>query len=88
MTIEQMVKIPVGGSAMLREVTISVEEDVYNAMATLAQGKLNEYISSLVRSQPSRTALEEAYKAMAADTEREQEAQEWCNASFGPDGIQ
>jgi len=26
----------------------------------------------------------EAYKAMAADTEREQEASEWCNAYFGP----
>ena len=25
-----------------------------------------------------------AYKAMAADTEREQEAGEWCNAYFGP----
>lgn len=24
------------------------------------------------------------YKAMAADTEREKEAQEWCNAYFGP----
>ncbi|GHT63913.1 hypothetical protein FACS1894110_02570 [Spirochaetia bacterium] len=66
---------------MLKEVTLSLEEDVYNAMAMLAQGKLNEYISSLVSSQPSRNALEEDYKAMAADTEREQEAQEWCNAS-------
>jgi hypothetical protein len=72
---------------MLKEVTISVEEDVYNAMATLAQHTLNEYISALVRSQPPSTALEEAYKAMAADTEREQEAQEWCNASFGPVGV-
>jgi len=26
----------------------------------------------------------EEYKAMAADAEREQEAQEWCNAYFGP----
>jgi len=26
----------------------------------------------------------EGYKAMAADAEREKEAQEWCNASFGP----
>jgi hypothetical protein len=26
----------------------------------------------------------EAYKVMAADTEREQEACEWCNAYFGP----
>ena len=25
-----------------------------------------------------------AYQAMAADTEREQEASEWCNAYFGP----
>jgi len=26
----------------------------------------------------------EVYKEMAADTEREQEAQEWCSAYFGP----
>ena len=26
----------------------------------------------------------EAYRAMAADTERELEAREWCNAYFGP----
>ena len=26
----------------------------------------------------------EAYKEMAADTGREQEAREWCNAYFGP----
>jgi len=26
-----------------------------------------------------------AYQAMAADTEREREAHEWCNAYFGPD---
>jgi hypothetical protein len=25
-----------------------------------------------------------AYQAMAADTEREKEAREWCNAYFGP----
>jgi hypothetical protein len=26
----------------------------------------------------------DAYQEMAADTEREQEAREWCNAYFGP----
>jgi len=26
----------------------------------------------------------DAYKAMAADSERELEANEWCNAYFGP----
>ena len=30
------------------------------------------------------TSEEEAYEAMAADTEREREAMEWCNACFGP----
>jgi predicted CopG family antitoxin len=72
---------------MLKEMTISVEEDVYNTLAPLvAQHRLDEYISTLIRSQPTQTVLEEAYKAMAADTEREREAQEWCNASFGPIG--
>jgi hypothetical protein len=27
---------------------------------------------------------DEAWRAMAADTEREKEAGEWCNAYFGP----
>ena len=26
----------------------------------------------------------DGYKAMAADSKREQEAREWCNAYFGP----
>ncbi|GHV95795.1 hypothetical protein AGMMS50293_21150 [Spirochaetia bacterium] len=70
---------------MQRQMTISVEEDVYNILAPLmAQKTLGEYISNLVRSRNKTQEMEEAYKAMAADTEREKEAQEWCNAYFGP----
>jgi ribosomal protein L12E/L44/L45/RPP1/RPP2 len=70
---------------MLKQMTISVEEDVYNALAPLmAQHTLDEYISNLVRTRSAPQSREEAYKAMAADTEREKEAQEWCNACFGP----
>ncbi|MDR2080060.1 MAG: hypothetical protein LBP74_10100 [Treponema sp.] len=70
---------------MVRQMTISVEEDVYNVLAPLlAQKKLDEYISNLVRSRKDPLTLEKAYKEMAADTERENEAQEWCNAYFGP----
>ncbi|WP_010256258.1 hypothetical protein [Treponema primitia] len=70
---------------MQKQITISVEEDVYNTLAPLiAKKTLGEYISNLVRSQNKTQSLEEAYKAMAADTEREKEAQEWCNAYFGP----
>jgi hypothetical protein len=71
---------------MQKQMTISVEEDVYNALAPLmAKKALGAYISNLVRSQTKIPSLEEEYKAMAADTEREKEAQEWCNAYFGPE---
>jgi predicted CopG family antitoxin len=73
---------------MQRQMTISVEEDVYNILAPLmAQKTLGEYISNLVHSRNKPQTLEEAYKAMAADTEREKEAQEWCNGYFGPADI-
>jgi predicted CopG family antitoxin len=70
---------------MVRQMTISVEEDVYTVLAPLlAQKKLDEYISNLVRSRKDTLRLEKAYEEMAADTEREKEAKEWCNAYFGP----
>jgi hypothetical protein len=39
-----------------------------------------------VRHKKQEKALDEsgAYKEMAADAEREQEAREWCGAYFGP----
>ncbi|GHV36306.1 hypothetical protein AGMMS49546_01350 [Spirochaetia bacterium] len=72
---------------MLKQMTISVEEDVYHSLEPIiALHRLDDYISNLVRSHSAEAAVEEAYIAMAADSEREQEAQEWCNASFGPIG--
>jgi predicted CopG family antitoxin len=73
---------------MLKQMTISVEEDVYHSLEPIiALHSLDDYISNLVRSRNAEPTLEEAYIAMAADTEREQEAQEWCNAAFGPIGV-
>jgi hypothetical protein len=40
------------------------------------------YLRQKAKSEKNNDA--DAYKAMAADTEREQEAGEWCNAYFGP----
>ena len=39
---------------------------------------------SLKNAKTEYSSDKEAYQAMAADNEREQEAQEWCNAYFGP----
>jgi len=41
-----------------------------------------EYLQKIIRKENEN--IVEDYKAMAADTEREQEAQEWCNSYFGP----
>jgi len=48
-------------------------------------GEVLDYVGYLrKKAQNENTDDIEAYKAMAADTEREQEACEWCNAYFGP----
>jgi len=48
-------------------------------------GEVFDYVEYLRKKTQNEGDSEiEAYKAMAADTEREQEACEWCNAYFGP----
>jgi hypothetical protein len=42
-----------------------------------------EYLQQKVKNEHYEDEIA-AYKAMAADTEREQEAREWCSAYFGP----
>jgi hypothetical protein len=53
------------------------------------QQEILNFVDYLKTKQKSQIALgtpaeDEAYQAMAADTEREKEAAEWCNAYFGP----
>ena len=48
-------------------------------------GKVLDFVSHLQNLAQNDDDKEvSAYKAMAADTEREQEASEWCNSFFGP----
>jgi hypothetical protein len=48
-------------------------------------GEALDYVGYLRQKAQNENADDiEAYKAMAADTEREREAVEWCNACFGP----
>jgi hypothetical protein len=53
------------------------------------QQEIQNFVDYLKAKQKNQLALElsgedEAYQAMAADTERENEASEWCSAYFGP----
>jgi len=48
-------------------------------------GEVLDYVGYLRKKVQDENADDaDAYKAMAADTEREMEAGEWCNAYFGP----
>jgi hypothetical protein len=47
-------------------------------------GEVFDYVEYLrKKTQDKKNDDSAAYQAMAADTEREQEAREWCNAYFG-----
>ena len=48
-------------------------------------GKVFDFVGYLQQKAENQNEDEiAAYQAMAADTEREQEASEWCNSYFGP----
>jgi hypothetical protein len=44
---------------------------------------VNDILAKYLSSSNGTTDLAEAYRAMAADTERERDADEWCNALIG-----
>jgi predicted CopG family antitoxin len=69
---------------MQRKLTITIEESVYNGLYSIA-GKRNisRFIESLVRPHLPSVNLEEGYRAMAMDEEREREALEWSEATIG-----
>jgi protein-disulfide isomerase len=60
-------------------------QEIENFPPVYQQEVLNfvDYLKTKQKSQTA-SAEDDAYRAMAADTEREKEASEWCNAYFGP----
>jgi hypothetical protein len=64
--------------------------EVIDFVAWIKQRKLLQIPETMLLSETSLSKdwdtpeEDEAWKAMAADTEREREAGEWCNAYFGP----
>ncbi len=66
---------------MHRKMTITIDEEVYEGLYRLVgRRKMSQFIEDLVRPHVVDTALDEGYRAMAADEVREAEAKEWCDA--------
>ena len=69
---------------MHRRMTITLDEAVYDGLYRMVgQRKMSQFIEDLLRPHVLDTSLDASYKAMAADHDRETEAQQWCNALAG-----
>ena len=66
---------------MHKRMTITLDEAVYDGLyRTIGKRRMSQFIEDLLRPHVMDTALDDGYRAMAADKEREVEALEWCNA--------
>ena len=68
-------------SCMQRRMTISIDEAVYQGLVkVIGRRKISRFLEGLARPLVVPDDLEAGYRAMAADTVREQEANVWCEA--------
>ena len=66
---------------MHKKMTITLDEAVYDGLwRTIGKRRMSQFIEDLLRPHVLDTSLDEGYKAMAADQEREADAKQWCNA--------
>lgn len=66
---------------MQRKMTITLDEIVYDGLCrTVGRRKMSQFIEDLIRPHVLDAALDDGYRAMAADHAREAQAQAWCNA--------
>ena len=69
---------------MIKKLTITVDEEVYAGLhKTIGRRKISRFIEMLVRPHVVKKNLDEAYKLMAGDRERETEALEWAEETLG-----
>jgi hypothetical protein len=72
---------------MHRKMTITLDEAVYEGLyRTVGRRKMSQFIEDLLRPHVVDSSLDDGYRAMAADTAREAEAMQWCNALAGDIG--
>ena len=72
---------------MRKKLTITVDEQVYEGLHNIVGRRhISQFIESLVRPHVIGADLDEAYRLMAQDEDREREALEWAEATLS-DGI-
>ena len=68
---------------MQKKLTITIDEEVYYGLReVVGPGKVSRFIENLLRPYVLKKRMEEGYRAMAEDQEREAEASEWEAIAF------
>lgn len=68
---------------MQKKLTITLEKEVYEGLhRVVGQGKISKFVEQLVRPHVVVPDLESAYRRMAEDQRREQEALEWAEETL------
>ena len=63
---------------MRKKLTITVDEEVYDGLhRVIGRRHISRFLNELAKPHVVEDALEEGYRAMAADEEHEREAAEW-----------
>jgi predicted CopG family antitoxin len=61
-----------------RKLTITVDDDVYAGLQrVIGRRRISRFLNALARPYVTQPGMEDAYRAMAADEERERDATEW-----------
>ena len=69
---------------MQKKLTITIDEQVYEGLyKVIGPRRISRFIEDLVRPYVIYPALEAAYAEMAEEEEREAQALEWAEATFG-----
>jgi predicted CopG family antitoxin len=67
-----------------KKLTITVDEEVYDGLhRVIGRRHISRFLNELAKPHVVEDALEEGYRAMAADEEREREAAEWSEGLIG-----
>lgn len=69
---------------MQKKLTITVDSKVYEGLHTvIGRGNISQFLERLARPYLFPAELEASYREMAADSEREKEADEWSENLIG-----
>ena len=69
---------------MHKRMTITLDEDVYDGLyRTVGKRRISQFIEDVLRPHVAISALDEGYRAMADDADREVEASQWIEALAG-----